>query len=633
MNGTTRRILIAFTAALLPVPLAAPIAHAADALDGNFLGVAQAAATIAAEPQIVVPRVEKMPRAPHPLHLIDWKKTARNYYIVLFDPELKGVGLPAVNLALDRKHFGFDGYLIPQRPREPRGEAHACLVPVVGASMLGLEMAHLHDVNWIDPTLDWFDPRTRIWANRPHSGRQIAHVIYEYWPLAIGTLLADRFPKHEAFNTALLGQADTLVQMGKDLGYPGHLNLDQDYQYRDGKWVVLPRRIDSNVGNAACFAWVLYAAYTRDPKPQYLALAKEAIACWLSHPGRYEMSHEMGPLVLARLNAEQGCDFDMRRMLNIWFGDYTAFTPNLPGGQVMPWGIVAGSQLGGMTCDGLDGACWRGRPEGGFYAFAMGSYQAPGWLLPAVRYDQRIARAVGRYALHAANSCRYFLGIDLDWEHQDHKDWRDSFAGGTGYLFSYEGVCSQPHAGNPHHNPQPYATGDAVIGRFHRDKIPLEQYWTDKKEFSKSSDNIALYMGASIGFLAAPYNATDVDGIIAWDLNITDHFAPPSYPTRLLYNPFDTARTVTLNTGEAASDMYDTVAGQFIRRNVRGPQKVVLAPDQAAVIVIAPAYCKAEIVGRQFRLNGITVDYRAFRRSQCHIASGLDHEDSLQLSP
>jgi hypothetical protein len=230
MKRTIRLALIAFATVLLLTPLAAPIAHAADALYGNFLGAAKAVATIAAEPQIVVQRVEKMPRAPHPLHVIDWKKTARDYYIVLFDPELKGVGLPAVNLALDRKHFGFDGYLMPQRSRDSRGEAHACLVPVVGASMLGLEMAHLHNVNWIDPTLDWFDPRTRIWANRPHSGRQIAHVVYEYWPLAIGTLLADRFPMHEAFNTALLGQADTLLQMGKDLGFPGHLNLDQDYQ-------------------------------------------------------------------------------------------------------------------------------------------------------------------------------------------------------------------------------------------------------------------------------------------------------------------------------------------------------------------------------------------------------------------
>jgi hypothetical protein len=565
----------------------------------------------AAEPQLEIAKVEEMPRVPEPLHLIDWKKTAREYYTVLFNPELKGLGLPAVNLSTDRKHFGFGSYLVAQRQRDPSGEAHACLIPVVGANMLGLDMAHLFDVNWIDPTLEWFDPRTRIWANRPHSGNKIAHVIYEYWPLVIGTLLADAFPKHEELNAALIQQADTLVQMGRDLGYPGQLDLDQDYQYRDGRWIVLPRRIDSNVGNAGSFAWALYAAYTRNPRPEYLALAKESIGWWLTHPGRYEMSHEMGPLVLARLNAEHECDFDMQRMLNIWFGDYKAFTPPLAEGQVMPWGIVAGSRLGGVTCDGLDGACWRGKRDGGFYAFAMGSYQAPGWLLPAVRYDQRIARAAGRYALNAANSCRYFLGVDLDWDHQDHKDWRDSLADGTGYLFSYEGVRSQPHAGDPQHMFQPYATGDHVIGQYRRNQTPLGQYWIEKRELSKSADNIALYMGASIGFLGAPYNATDVDGIIAWDLNVTDHFAPPSFPTRLLYNPFDVPRAVTLDVGQPMSDLYDTVAGQFILRNVRGRQTIMLAADQAAVIVIAPANLKRELVGRRLRLNGITIDYRA----------------------
>lgn len=563
----------------------------------------------AAEPQIAVARVEQMPRVPEPLHLIDWKKTAREYYTVLFNPQLKGPGLPAVNLSDDRKHFGFDSYLVAQRSRRPTGEAQACLVPVVGANMLGLDMAHLYGMNWIDPTEEWFDPQTGIWANRPHSGRKIAHVIYEYWPLAIGTLLADAFPKDERFNAHLIQQADTLVQMGKDLGFPGRLNLDQDYQYRDGQWKVLPRRVDSNVGNAGCFAWALYAAYTRNPRPEYLALAKEAIAWWLAHPGRYEMSHEMGPLVLARLNAEHACDFDMQRMLNIWFGDYTAFTPPPQEDQVMPWGIVAGSQP--VSCDGLDGACWRGERKPGFYAFAMGSYQGPGWLLPAVRYDQRIARAVARYALNAANSCRYFLGIDLDWDHQDHKDWRDSLADGTGSLFSYEGVRSQPHAADARHRFHPYATGDYLIGRYRQAHVPLDKYWIGKADFSKSADNIALYMGASIGFLGAPFNLTDVPGIIAWDLNITDHFAPPSYPTRLLYNPFDTPKTIVLNVGETKSDLYDTVAGEFIDRNARGPQKITLLPDQAAVIVIAPANLKSQLLGHQFQLNGVTVDYRA----------------------
>jgi hypothetical protein len=570
---------------------------------------AQAIAPV--ESQVVVARVDKMARVPQPLHIIDWKKTARDYYTVLFNPDLKGVGFPVVNLASDAKHFGFDPYLKPQRRRDPRGEAHSCILSVVGADMLGLDMTCLYNMNWIEPTIEWFDTRTQIWSNRPGSGRKVAHVVYEYWPLAIGTLLADRFPTHEAFNTALVQQAETLLQMGRDFGYPGHLHVDQDYQYQDGKWCVLPRRIDSNFGNAATFAWALYAAYTRTNNAEYLAAAKEAIAWWLASPGRYEASHEMGPLVLARLNAEQGCNFDMQRMLNIWFGDYTAFTPNLAGPQVMPWGITAGTQLGGVTCDGLDGACWRKPREDGFYAFAMGSYQAPGWLLPAVRYDQRIARVAARYALNAANSCRYFLGIDMDWEHQDHKDWRDSLPNGIGYLFSYEGVRSLPHANDAENCPQPYGTGDAIIGQYRRAKTPLTQYWIDKKQFSASSDNIALYMGSSIGFLGALYNATNVEGIIAWDLNITDHFAPCSYPTRLLYNPFSEAKTVTLNAGHALADLYDTVTGQFIRRNVRGEQSITLAPDQAAVIVIAPANIQPKLVGHQLQLNGITINYRA----------------------
>ncbi len=564
-----------------------------------------------AEPQLVVARVEKMARVPQPLHIMDWKKTARDYYSVVFNPDAKGSGLPAVNLAPDRQHFGFDGYLGPQRRRDPRGEAHACLVPVVGASLLGLDMARLYGVNWVEPTGEWFDARTRLWSNRSGSGTKVAHVIYEYWPLVIGTLLADQFPRQERFSTALRQQADTLLHMGKALGFPGHLNLDQDYQYLDGRWQVLPRRIDSNVGNAAAFAWALYAAYTRTPDPDYLAAAQEAIAWWLAHPGRYEMSHEMGPLVLARLNAEHGGDFDMQRMLNIWFGDHSAFTPEPADGQVMPWGITAGTHLGGVTCDGLDGACWR--KTGGFYAFAMGSYQAPGWLLPAVRYDQRIARAAARYALNAANSCRYFLGVDLDWEHQDHKDWRDSLPNGSGYLFSYEGVRSQPHASTPEHTPQPYATGDAVMHHYRQTQTPHAQYWTDKQTFSRNSDNIALYMGASIGFLGALYNATGVEGIIAWDLNVTDHFAPPSYPTRLLHNPFDETKTVTLDVGPAAADLYDTVTGGFLRKNVSGAQKISLAPDQAAVIVIVPSQLKPVLVGRQLQLNGITIDYRATR--------------------
>lgn len=57
-----------------------------------LIAVVLAPLAVAGEPQIVVARVEQMPRVPQRLHIIDWKKTARDYYTVLFNPECKGVG-------------------------------------------------------------------------------------------------------------------------------------------------------------------------------------------------------------------------------------------------------------------------------------------------------------------------------------------------------------------------------------------------------------------------------------------------------------------------------------------------------------------------------------------------------------
>lgn len=577
--------------------------------------VAVAEPPAAAEPQIVVARVEKMPRLPQPLKLIDWREMARRYYRVVFDSRAEGPGLPAVNLAADGKHFGFDPYLVPERSRDPRGEAHACVLGVAGASLVDIDMKSLHGTDWVVPTIEWFDGRTGIWSNRPGSGRGIGHVVYEYWPLVIGTLMADAFPKDEDFQDALLRQADTLVQMSKEMGFPGRLDLDQHYQHEDEKWQVKPRRIDSNRGNAAALAWALYAAHARRPSREYLDVAKEALAWWLRNPGRYELSHLPGPLVATRLNAEHGCDIDIERLLTIWFGDYESYVPMLPAYQVMPWGVTAGSDFDGATCDGLDGARMRHKPDDGFYAFAMGSYQGPGWLLPAVRYDQRLARAAARYCLHAANSSRYFLGIDLDWDHQDHKDWRDALPDGNGYLFSYEGLRWEPFWVNSDHAFRPYATGD-VVALFSKryDRPKAAAYWADKKQFSSRPDNIAIYMGNNIGFLGAVYHAADVPGIIAWDLNATDHFAPPSHPTRLLHNPYAEPKRVTIDVGPAACDIYDTVTGRFLRRSATGSQAFTLAPDQAAVLVLVPAGGAVRRDGRRLLVGDVVIDYRAVEK-------------------
>ncbi len=573
---------------------------------GWLAAMAACATVAAAEPQASIAWVEKMPGVPQPLHILDWRLTASNYYRLVFDPAARGPGLPAVALTSDRSRFGFPAYLNPGRKPDPTGgEAIACLAGVAGAQLVGLDMRGLHGLDWARSCLAWFSEADGVYQNRiGQKGGVISHVIYGYWPLALGVMLTDLNRDDPAYRQNLGRQFAFVLQMAQDMGCPEHPNLEQGYDIAARRTTATG--LDWNPGNASCLAWMLYAGHQWTGQAGYLACARAALRWQLEHPGRYEISHAMGPLVMARLNAEHGDHFDLARMLDNWFGDYT----RLPG-FVHHWAITHGTRLDGRHCDGLDGAWWR-KPEGnGFYAFAMGSYQAPAWLLPLVRYDQRFARAAARYALNAANSCRFFLGLDLDWDHQDHWEWRQSLPDGQGFLFSYEGFRTEAHHADAGHRFQPYATGDP-LALFSRKYSPANraQYWLDKTSFSQTPDNISLYMGHHIGFLGAICQPTEVPGIIVWNLTKTDYYRPPCYPTFLAHNPYGEPKTIPFDVGDAACDLYDTVAGRFLRRQARGRLSIPCAANQAQVIVLAPAGGRPTREGSKFLIDGVVVDYR-----------------------
>jgi hypothetical protein len=563
-------------------------------------------ATSAAEPQIDIPWVAKMPQLPHPLRIIDWKQTALDYYRLVFDPGAGGRNLPAVDLSADRRHFGFPAYLTPGRkPAVNGGEAITCLAGVAGAQLVGLDMHTYQGIDWAADCKRWFDEVDGVYQDRiSQRGGNVSHVIYGYWPLALGVMLTDMNHDDPQYRRNIEKQFAFVLQMARDMGCPDQPDLKQGYDIATRK--VRPIGIDWNPGNASCLAWMLYAGYKWTGNREYLDCASSALHWQLKNPGRYEISHAMGPLVMARINAEQGESFDMKRMMDNWFGDYT----RLPG-FVHEWAITHGTKLNGMTCDGLDGAWWRRADDNWFYAFAMGSYQAPAWLLPVVRYDQRFARSVARYALNAANSCRFFLGVNLDDEHQDHLDWRRSIPDGKGFLFSYEGLRTEAHHADADRRFQPYATGDpiALFSRTYT-KTNATQYWIDKRLFRGESQNIALYMGHHIGFLGSIFNATDVPGIIAWDLVKTDYYHPHCYPTYLIFNPYEQAKRVTFDVGDAVCDLYDTITGQFIRRNVSGRQPLEIEADRALVLMLVPVGGTVAREGGKLTIKDVVVNYR-----------------------
>ena len=52
-----------------------------------------------------------------------------------------------------------------------------------------------------------------------------------------------------------------------------------------------------------------------------VACARATLRWYAENPGRYEITHVMGPLAAARLNARGGSQVDIDCILSAWFGD------------------------------------------------------------------------------------------------------------------------------------------------------------------------------------------------------------------------------------------------------------------------------------------------------------------------
>jgi hypothetical protein len=222
------------------------------------------------------------------------------------------------------------------------------------------------------------------------------------------------------------------------------------------------------------------------------------------------------------------------------------------------------------------------------------------------RYDARYARDIGRYALNAAASARLFQGVGLDWDHQDHKDWKDRWD--PEILFSYEAVTAWDWSSERKF--RPYATGDPVRLGWDLPKIAARDYYAEKRKwFANTSHNLALYMGNHVGFLGGIMALTDVSGILRWDCLATDWFHAPAYPTYLFYNPYPTAKTVHTDVGPKATDLYDAISHRFIQRNARGRISLTLAPEKALVLVCAPANGSVRRERGRTLVDGSVLDY------------------------
>lgn len=530
-----------------------------------------------------------MPNEPRPYKLRDWQKTARAFDRLVFDPNAKGEYLPL--LWWDDSHvngagrtFGLPSYVgYPAMRDGANHEAITCLGAILGATVAGIDKSKTgkpktdkskQGQNWSLLGAAYYQAKSsRLVLNRSNttSGQSFW---YELFPQIIFAQIADRYPRQPKLTQIARDGADrwydAAVAMG---GKAGNLNTEGvafDFGTmklaQNGRW----KEPDA----AAGIAYLEYLAYRKTGDKRYWDAANWGLMALERRKENplYEVLFLYAPITAARMNAEEKRNYDVGKLLNWCFTEGSAARPG--------WGVMTGN-WGGYDCDGLAGSV----TDNGGYAFALNTFVSIGAILPVARYDDRYARALGKWAMNAVNAARLFYPDELPQANQSGAAWK----GDPAACIAYEGLHREWKGVSPR------AMGDPT-------------------KFGWAKTDFGLYGSAYAGLLAGIVAPTNVERILRLDLLATDFARPRAYPTYLYYNPYSVPKTVTLEVGESACDLYDAARDDFAVRGVRGTARFIIAPDEARVIVVAPAGGKALRQDGRTLINEVVVDYGANRR-------------------
>jgi len=272
--------------------------------------------------------------------------------------------------------------------------------------------------------------------------------------------------------------------------------------------------------SAGSIAWLLYNAYLDTGNKKYFKgaqLAMDFLTGFASNPS-YELQLSYGTLTAARMNAVEGTNYPLQKLLD-WCFDR---------GDLRGWGSIVG-KWGGYEVSGLIGEANDGGDD---YAFVMNGFQQAAALAPLPKYDKRYARAIAKWILNITNASRLFYRNALPENQQDSYTWSSE---------------NDPTACIPHESMKevlqgksPYATGDAIGGGW-------------------AATNLSLYSGSSVGYLAAVAQITNVPEILQIDLNKTDFYGDNSLVSYLYFNPTPSDQQVNVKLPQGIFGVYDAI--------------------------------------------------------------------------
>jgi hypothetical protein len=537
-----------------------------------------------------IARVDQMPNLPQPLQIIDYKELAVNFDKTVYDFNAKGKFWPMVWIDSTKKNFPqnvvglYTAVADVRQGTNNKGMFHEALATMgatMGASLVGIDKSKQQ--NYVGMLKNYFNKETGWNIMMNNTCPEVALLgggygrdwWYDVYPNLLFYAVYDQYPNEPGFDEIAKSIADKFYNA--DL----ILNGNYDYSYFDyGKMKPMKNNICAQPDAAAGHAWVLYAAYKKFGDPKYLEGAISALTALQSQPinPTYELLMPFGAYLAARINAEEGKNFDTNKMLG-WTFDGTAICRE-------GWGVLVGN-WNGFDISGTVGST----VDHGGYGFLMNTYDMAWPMVPMVRYNQSYATAIGKWMLNAANASRFFYPQYMPDEHETIPQLAEVTKG----VIGYEGIIKQSSYKAHENLKGPVAQGDGPLW------VPGQN--PEESQFS-------VYGSGHVGIFGSIIRTTNVEGILQLNLLATDFFSDKAYPSFLYYNPYTSKKKVSVKVEKGQKvDLYNTVSGSFVARNVSSSKKFKLAPESAAVIVCVPSGGTITYEGSKMLVNGIVVDY------------------------
>lgn len=556
--------------------------------------------------QIAIPYLETMPNIPSPFRMRDWTRVATELDSYLFDLNAKGPYLPLIWMDRSRVNFDADTFGLDIAvghplcgPRARHGDYHLaiCDMPaVIGASLVGIDKSRQGGHDWVSMEKAFFNRANgndvfmmSTQQDRTHDDGFIQ--FRDFWtdtlPSMFCAQLVHLYPGETELAALMRRCADRFreavpVLVNSPRGFH-HQSFDfarmKPYDGPQSQHWVEPE-------SSAAFAWLEYMAYVKFGDPNYFQAAitaMDALNAETLNP-LYETMTPYGAYLAARLNAEHGRDYDTAKLLAWCFS----------GGRIAADGVTA-ARAGKYDITGL----WamHGR------AYLFETFQLASSLVPLVRYDQRFARAVGKWLLNAANSARLFYPYEIPDSYQAIPQLKSI----SRNLIAYEVLLRK---GINYLTPweKPIFAEEPVKPFF-----ATRDRWEQGKNYPPFPPvtHFSIYSSTSVGVFGGIISRTSDDKILCLDCLKTDYFRGPAYPTHLYFNPHQQEREVIVEAGDRPSDLYDTVSKRWVAVGARGQTQVRLAGNSAAVLVRTPAGASQRRFNGKLYANGVIVDFRA----------------------